>query len=451
MKKILSLSTILLLTATMFAQVVAPTGTAVSSMVAIKSTRVIPNNYVNTTFPWADNELSDTLTVGSGGSVHLEALEGGTVVNQLLRWDTNNWVANIKLDDSGSAATDLFSAQKINALVSTVSSGIDIHAPVATSTEGLNSITLSGEQTLNGVLTSSSRVLVMEQGGDSITPHADNGIYVSSGVAWARATDMDADADLHNGLLTQVTDPASAHYLHQYIVTTPDPIALGTAFVFSELPNPVFGTTAGTTAEGDDSRIVANTAKVSADGSVATHSDVTAAQATAIGNLSGTNTGDQTNISGNAATVTTNANLTGHVTSTGNAAVLGSFTVAQLSTALSDATLSGNNTGDQDLSSYMTLSTVINDQTGVALGYVVADADTGTVIIEDDTGLDIPTLLTVGTTMTIINTAVTAITVDTTGLTVIGDATGNFSITAGKAITLLIYATNSVYISGSIE
>jgi hypothetical protein len=49
----------------------------------------------------------------------------------------------------------------------------------------------------------------------------------------------------------------------------------------------------------------------------------------------------------NAESVITNANLTGHVTSTGNDAVLGSFTVAQLSTALSDATLSGNNTGDQ--------------------------------------------------------------------------------------------------------
>lgn len=36
-------------------------------------------------------------------------------------------------------------------------------------------------------------------------------------------------------------------------------------------------------------------------------------------NLSGTNTGDQTNISGNAATVTTNANMTGPITSVGNA------------------------------------------------------------------------------------------------------------------------------------
>lgn len=43
--------------------------------------------------------------------------------------------------------------------------------------------------------------------------------------------------------------------------------------------------------------------------------------------LSGSNTGDQTNISGNAATVTTNANLTGDVTSTGNATTLAAATV----------------------------------------------------------------------------------------------------------------------------
>ena len=53
-----------------------------------------------------------------------------------------------------------------------------------------------------------------------------------------------------------------------------------------------------------------------------------------------------TNISGTASsltagTVTTNANLTGHVTSSGNAAVLGSFTSAQLAGALSNETGSG--------------------------------------------------------------------------------------------------------------
>jgi hypothetical protein len=46
-------------------------------------------------------------------------------------------------------------------------------------------------------------------------------------------------------------------------------------------------------------------------------------------------------VSGNAATVTTNANLTGAVTSVGNAASLGSFTSAQLAGALTDETGSG--------------------------------------------------------------------------------------------------------------
>jgi hypothetical protein len=40
-------------------------------------------------------------------------------------------------------------------------------------------------------------------------------------------------------------------------------------------------------------------------------------------------------------------NLTGHITSSGNDTVLGSFTVAQLSAAISNASISGNNTGDQ--------------------------------------------------------------------------------------------------------
>lgn len=46
---------------------------------------------------------------------------------------------------------------------------------------------------------------------------------------------------------------------------------------------------------------------------------VTDAQKTVIENTSGVNTGDQTNITGNSGTVTTNANLTGVVTSVGNA------------------------------------------------------------------------------------------------------------------------------------
>ena len=73
--------------------------------------------------------------------------------------------------------------------------------------------------------------------------------------------------------------------------------------------------------------------------------------------------GVATNLTGTAAgltagNVTTNANLTGHITSTGNAAILGSFTVAQLSAALSDASISGNNTGDEAAADLTTSGTV---------------------------------------------------------------------------------------------
>ena len=72
----------------------------------------------------------------------------------------------------------------------------------------------------------------------------------------------------------------------------------------------------------------------------------------ATGTLSGTNTGDQVNITGNAATVTTNANLTGPVTSIGNATSIanGAITNAMLANE-AVANLSGTNTGDQTAAS----------------------------------------------------------------------------------------------------
>ena len=91
--------------------------------------------------------------------------------------------------------------------------------------------------------------------------------------------------------------------------------------------------------------------------------------ATGGGTATGTNTGDQTSVTGNAGTVTTNANLTGHVTSVGNAAVLGSFTLAQLNTAISDATAAilGANTfaGTQNFADNILLRAKLKDSSEV--------------------------------------------------------------------------------------
>lgn len=58
-------------------------------------------------------------------------------------------------------------------------------------------ITLSGEQTLDGQLTSASRVLVKNQ-----TAPAQNGIYVSAAGAWTRATDMAAWTNIPASIVT---------------------------------------------------------------------------------------------------------------------------------------------------------------------------------------------------------------------------------------------------------
>ena len=75
------------------------------------------------------------------------------------------------------------------AYVDSVAQGLNPHDDVACATTG--NITLSGEQTLDGVLTSTSRVLVKSQ-----TDPIENGIYVSASGAWTRATDMDADDEV---------------------------------------------------------------------------------------------------------------------------------------------------------------------------------------------------------------------------------------------------------------
>lgn len=70
------------------------------------------------------------------------------------------------------------------AYVDSVAAGLDIKPSVICATTA--NITLSGEQTLDGILTSASRVLVKNQ-----STASQNGIYVSAAGAWSRATDMD--------------------------------------------------------------------------------------------------------------------------------------------------------------------------------------------------------------------------------------------------------------------
>lgn len=70
-------------------------------------------------------------------------------------------------------------------------------APVLNATTA--DITLSGEQTIDGILTSESRILVKNQ-----TNAEENGIYVTNASVWARASDANLTQDFSNGLLVLV-------------------------------------------------------------------------------------------------------------------------------------------------------------------------------------------------------------------------------------------------------
>ena len=142
----------------------------------------------------------------------------------------------------------------------------------------------------------------------------------------------------------------------------------------------------GTPASGVMTNVTGTASGLTA-GNVTTNANLTGG-VTSVGNaatvITNANlTGGVTSV-GNAATVITNANLTGHITSTGNAAVLGSFTSAQLLAALSDET----GTGVAVFATSPTITTpTIATINGVASTNILLDSDAD--IVLDADGADI--------------------------------------------------------------
>lgn len=108
-------------------------------------------------------------------------------------------------------------AAKTNALLAFCRQEQDSIMPNASANTGFTvavastgNLTLSGEQTIDGVLTSASRILVKDQ-----TVASQNGIYVTAAGAWARATDYDAAAEIQNTIVT--VSGGLAGPLNQYL------------------------------------------------------------------------------------------------------------------------------------------------------------------------------------------------------------------------------------------
>lgn len=98
-------------------------------------------------------------------------------------------------------------------------------------------ITLSGEQTIDGVLTSANRVLVKDQ-----TVATQNGIYVSAAGAWSRSTDADTSLEVTAGMMVPVEEGTiSADLL--YTLATNGTITLGSTaltFIVAQIPSGAF-------------------------------------------------------------------------------------------------------------------------------------------------------------------------------------------------------------------
>lgn len=92
-------------------------------------------------------------------------------------------------------------------------------------------IALSGEQTIDGLLTSASRVLVKDQ-----TDQTQNGIYISAAGAWSRASDSDSAAELEGAAILVQLGTVNADKGFQQ---TSDNITIG-------VTNIVFGQNFGT-------------------------------------------------------------------------------------------------------------------------------------------------------------------------------------------------------------
>ena len=141
------------------------------------------------------------------------------------------------------------------AYVDAARSGLDVKASVRVATTA--NITLSGAQTIDGVVVSAGdRVLVKNQ-----TAGAQNGIYDVAVGAWTRSTDSDTSGEFNSGAFTFVEE-GTVNGGRGYVMTTANPITLGT----TSLAFTMFSSSGAITA-GTDLSFSGTTLNVNVDGS----------------------------------------------------------------------------------------------------------------------------------------------------------------------------------------
>lgn len=290
-----------------FAVINADTTGLAGTATALATTRAIQTNLASTSGANFNGTaaitpgVTGTLAVGNGGTGaanlnHLVQIAGAQTITGSKTMGTN-----VKLN-----------FRDANAYINSPTAN-DIEVVATTITlDAASDIQLEGATTVTGNLSVSGNLNI-----DGTTTTIDSTTVAIADSMLKLAKDQANTADaLDFGFYGQYGVSGT----HKYAGVFRDGSVTGDPFTFFDSLQAEPGTTVNTAGTGYDL------------------ADISAGGITAADGFTGDLTGD---VTGNADTVTTNANLTGHITSSGNAAVLGSFTSAQLKTALTNETGSG--------------------------------------------------------------------------------------------------------------
>ena len=306
-----------------FAVINANTTGLAGTATALATTRAIQTNLAST----SGANFNGTAAITPGVTGTLAVGNGGTGVTNLSTFVQTSGAQEIGGGKTFTAHVQMDAAQQVrfrdaNASIgSPTANDLEIVATTIT-LDAASDIQLEGATTVTGNLSVSGNLNI-----DGTTTTIDSTTVAIADGMLKLAKDQANTADaLDFGFYGQYGVSGT----HKYAGIFRDGSVAGDPFIFFDSLQAEPGTTVNTAATGYDLADVHAGRITSADGFV--------------GNLTGNVTG---NTSGSAGTVTSIGNLTGHITSTNRGTVLGSFTVAQLSAALSNASISGNNTGDQ--------------------------------------------------------------------------------------------------------
>ena len=129
--------------------------------------------------------IDSTVTTLAGS----QTLTNKTLTSPVLNTGVSGTAVKDEDTFASNSNTHLATQQSIKAYVDSVAQGLNVKTACAVATTA--NVTLSGEQSIDGVTTSTSRILVKDQ-----STASQNGIYVTAAGAWARATDFDAPSEV---------------------------------------------------------------------------------------------------------------------------------------------------------------------------------------------------------------------------------------------------------------